>query len=235
VSESPLAVSFFDPAHGLSVSARSGATLLFEGSGATALPEGPAIEPAGTGWSAKLKDTFAVTLEPVAEPADLGGVSASVCRVRGEAGDGTQIDCLGTVAETHTPPEWEKLDALRTISALFDDGHAFLAVGQRLRGSIGHSAEKLAGWLLTDGEGVHLEDTRISTVYDGDGRQRSAGLELWPTEEDLPQRGSGTVVAGTSLKLDGLEVHAAVFRWRMGTLEGSGAYELWVRDDDEAA
>ena len=76
-----------------------------------------------------------------------------------------------------------------------------------------------------------VENARISTVYDGGGRQRSAGLELWVPGEDYPRRGSGQVIAGTSLDLDGLQVHAAVFRWRLDGREGIGAYELMLRNE----
>jgi hypothetical protein len=82
---------------------------------------------------------------------------------------------------------------------------------------------------------VAVENARISTVYDGGGRQRSAGLELWVPGEDYPRRGSGQVIAGSSLDLDGLQVHAAVFRWRLDGREGIGAYELMLRNEPPAA
>ena len=49
-----LSVAFFDPEHGLHGSARSGATLLFEGSRPTVLPDGPVIEARDEGWRAQL-------------------------------------------------------------------------------------------------------------------------------------------------------------------------------------
>ena len=208
---------------------------MFEGSSATVLPDGPEITERDGGWSAELAAGLSLAFEPLAPAAELGGITAHVCRVKGEVVGGHQIDCLGTVAATTVAPDWDALDALRSISAVFDERHAFLAVGRRPRGAVGHGMEETAGWLLADGEPIAVEDTRISTVYDGDGRQRSAGLELWLPEDEFPQRGSGTVVAGTSLKLDSLDVHAAVFRWRLGVLEGNGAYELWVREEQEAA
>ena len=42
-------------------------------------------------------------------------------------------------------------------------------------------------------------------------------------------------MAGSSLELDGLTVHAAVFRWRVEGREGLGAYELMVREQSPAA
>jgi hypothetical protein len=100
---------------------------------------------------------------------------------------------------------------------------------------MGHGHEMVEAKLLLDGEIADVENARISTVYDGDGRQRSAGLELFLPGEDFPRRVSGSVHAGASLSLGGLRVNAAVFDWRMEGREGVGAYELAVRDDQEAA
>ncbi len=229
-----VSIAFFDPEHGLHGSTRTGATLLFEGSSSNVLPEGPNVERNGSGWHAELEGAFSLLLEPLVAPVRLPGLAAHVCRVTGFVGS-QAVDCLGTVGETHTPPVWEELDVLRSISAVFDPGHAFLALARRPRGAPGHDEEQVVAWLLAEGEPLAVEDARISTVYDGGGRQRSAGLELWLPGEEFPRRGSGTVVAGSSLSLEGLDVHAAVFRWRMGDREGAGAYELWVRSEPAAA
>ena len=235
MSQPALSLNFFSPEHGLHGSARSGMTLLFEGASSRALPEGPEIEAAGEGWHAELDGAFSLDLTPVAPAADLDGVTVHVCSASGQIGT-QRVTCLATLSETRVAPSWEELDALRTLSALFDEGHAFLAVGRRPRGALGHSAESTTAWLLNDGQAIAVEDARISTVYDGEGRQRSAGLELCLPGEDLPLRGSGSVVAGSSLQLESADVHAAIFRWRMGDREGAGAYELMTRaTPDEAA
>jgi hypothetical protein len=108
-------------------------------------------------------------------------------------------------------------------------------LARRPRGVLGHGQELVEAKLVLDGEPATAENARVSTVYDGDGRQRSAGLELWLPEEDFPRRVSGSVEAGASLSLEGLRVNAAVFGWHMEGREGSGAYELAVRDEPEAA
>lgn len=234
MSETALSINVFDPASGRNVSARSGATLVFEGSGSRVLAQGPRVERAGDGWRAELDGELALELEPIAPAADLDGLTAHVCAVTGEV-DGARVRCLGTVAETRDAPAWDELDAIRSISALFDRDHAFLALSRRPRGAVGHDGERTAAWLLHGGDPVPVEDARISTVYDGDGRQRSAGLELWIPGEELPLRGSGTVVAGSSLALEAVDVHAAVFRWRLEDREGAGSYELMTRSDREAA
>jgi hypothetical protein len=230
----PLSIALFDIEHGVNVSARAGATLLFEGSGATVRDEGPEMEATRKGWKAELGEDFSVKLEPVADPAELDGATVHLCEVSGRIG-GHEARCLGTVSETTRAPEWEELDALRALSAIFDEDNAFVALARRPRGAAGHDAEEISAWLLSEGQALDVSKTRISTVYDGGGRQRSAGLELWVPDEDFPERASGTVVAGTSLALEGLDVHAAIFRWRMNDREGAGSYELWLRSEPEPA
>ena len=229
-----LSLAFFDPEHGLYGTARAGATLLFDSGGSHVLAEGPEIERHGDGWKATLDGSFDLKLAPVAEAARLGGVDAHLCSVKGKVGS-VKVSCLGTVGETRKPPEWEELDALRSISAAFDSENAVLALASRPRGVPGHGLERVSAWLLRHGEPHDVEDPRISTMYDSDGRQRGAGLELWLPGEDFPRRVNGTVVAGSSLQLEGLAVHVAFFRWRMEDREGAGAYELWLRPQPQAA
>jgi hypothetical protein len=234
VTERAISLSFFDPAHGLNGTARSGHTLLFEGSQPTPLADGPELQFEGAGCHASLSGHFELDFEPCSPPVNLDGVEVYVCRVTGAVGD-RAVDCLGTQAETHVPPAWSELGSLRSVSAVFDAEHALLALAKRPEDAMGHGDEHVSAALVTEGELTYVEDARISTVYDGDGRQRSAGLELWMPEEEYPRRASGTVVAGSSLELEGLRVHAAVFRWRMDDREGAGAYELMLREEAPAA
>ena len=234
MSAPALALSFFDQAREIYGTARSGTTIIFEGRRPVPHPEGPAIEYVGERWRAQLAGVMELELAPVADAAELGELSARVCRVTGRVA-GRAVECLGTVAETRSPPVWEQLDALRTISALVDEGNALLAVSRRPRDAMGHGQEKVTAQLLRDGRPVAVDEARISTVYDSGGRQRSAGLELWLPGEELPHRGSGIVVAGSSIDLEGLRVHTAVFRWRIDGRDGIGAYELMVRADPPAA
>jgi hypothetical protein len=234
LSAPALAVAFYDHARELYGSARSGATVLFEGRRPAVLPEGPEVEAVAGGWSVRLSDQLSLEFERLAPEADLDGVSATVCRVHGEVA-GKQVDGLGTVAETHSLPAWDELDSLRTISALADEEHALVALARRPRGAAGQDEESVTARLLDDGRLLDVETARISTVYDGGGRQRSAGLELWIPGEEYPRRGSGLVLAGSSLDLDGIQVHAAIFRWRLDGRDATGAYELMVRTDPPAA
>jgi len=235
VTAQAVSIAFFDPARNLHGTARSGTTVLFEGESPTAIPEGPEIETGRRGkLKARLEGRFELSVEPLSEELDLGGVVARTCRVSGDVG-GAQVDCLGTVSETRVAPKWEELDALRSLSALLDDDHAMLALARRRRGAHGHGDERVTAYLIEGGEPLAVETARLSTVYDGEGRQRSAGVELWLPGEDFPRRGSGTVAAGSSLELEGLTVHAAIFNWRVEGRDGVGAYELMIRSDPSAA
>jgi hypothetical protein len=205
-------------------------TLLFEGGQPTTIAEEARLD----GIRAVVGDRVELDFDPVSEQVDLGGVRARVGRVRGTV-DRRRVECLGVVTETVEPPAWSELDALRSVSAVFDPGLAVLALARRSRGMQGHGEEHVVSWIIRDGAALAVEDARISTIYDGDGRQRSAGLELWLPGEDFPRRASGTARAGASLTLEGLRVHAAVFSWQMEGREGVGAYDIVVRDEPAAA
>lgn len=144
-------------------------------------------------------------------------------------------DGVGVVAEIHDPPHWQELDATRYVCVLFDTRNAVLAFARRPAGSHGHGEELVVGHLWSDGQSKSVEDMRLSTIYDGEGRPRQASMELWLPGEDFPRRAFGTVTAGASLALEGLDVHAAVMEWRMDTHRGAGLYELTVREPAPAA
>jgi hypothetical protein len=233
----PVALTFLDAGRGLHGTIRSGLTLLFEGREARAERAAAEIERSGDGWRAQVGGEVDLTFTPQTDTVDLAGFDICVCEVQGRFG-AVAFSGLGTIAETRKAPEWADLDALRALSAVFSPELAALAVARRSRDAQGHGDELVSAALLEAGEVRIPEDARISTVYDGSGRQHSSGLELWFPGEDYPRRLFGTVQAGTSLELDGLFVHAAAFNWRMEGNTGAGLYELTMRrggDDEPAA
>ncbi|HEV2075142.1 MAG TPA: hypothetical protein VGR10_02790 [Thermoleophilaceae bacterium] len=233
-SEPPVSLTFFDPDRRLHGLARRGLTLLFRNASPSAIQGGPDVEARGDGYRATLDDRLELQFAPVAARTPLAGAVVDVCRVTGTV-DGERVECLGTASETRSPPAWEELDVLRTVSALFDPEHAALLVARRPRGAPGHGRELVSAALLDGGEVRAVEDARLSTVYDGAGRQQSASLELWMPGEDFPRRAAGELRAGTTLELPGLTVNASVFAWRMEGREGAGAYELTIRDEPAEA
>ncbi len=234
MSDPPAAFSFFDPERGIHGVWRAGLTLLFEGGASLALDEAPVVTPTGGGHRGTLGDRLELEFTPVTEGMRLGGSRVALCRVQGTV-DGRSVECLGTTTEVASAPAWAELDVLRTVEAVFDEGHAVFAVARRPRGAAGHGAELVTAVVLVAGEARAVEDARLSTVYDGDGRQRTVGLELWLPGDEFPMRASGRAVAGTTLELEGLSVNAAAFEYRMEGRQGAGSYELSVRAEAAAA
>jgi len=234
VTPAAISLAFFDFAHEIHGTAREGMTLVWEARAPTVLDEPAEISREGDGYRASAASALDLIFTPASEPLALPGGAARVCRVAGEA-LGRPVECLGTATEAQAPPAWEDLDALRSISALFEPDRALLAVARRPRGARGQDEELVTAHLLAGDETAGAEEVRLSTVYDGDGRQRSAGLELWLPGLDFPRRASGTVLAGASIALEGLRVNAAVFSWHMEGRHGVGAYDLTVRDEPDAA
>ncbi|HEX8649046.1 MAG TPA: hypothetical protein VF715_19295 [Thermoleophilaceae bacterium] len=230
-----ISLGFFDPAQELHGTLRSGVAVLFEGASARTLDDVPELSASGSGYRAVAGESIDLEFEPFSEEMPLGGASARVARVRGRV-LGRDVDCLGTTGETHTPPAWAELDAVRLVSAVFDSEHAVIAAARRPRGAKGHGQELVTAHLFSGGQLLAVENGRISTVYDAQGRQRSVGLELWLPGEDFPRRASGSVRAGLTLGLEGLRVDAGLVAWRMEGRDGAGAYEITVRaEPGEAA
>jgi hypothetical protein len=233
LTEPAISLAFFDAEREVHGMARAGLTLLFSGKSPRTLSEPAAIKRHGETYRVGGED-LELTLEPASEPIELDGSSVRLCRATGRVGE-ARIDGLGTATETRRPPAWEELDALRALSAIFDERHAVLVLARRPRGAVGHGDELVSAALIADEEVRSVENARLSTVYDGEGRQRNAGLELWLPGEDFPRRASGSVSAGASLTLEGLRVNAAVFDWHMEGRAGAGEYSVIVRDEPAAA
>ena len=82
---------------------------------------------------------------------------------------------------------------------------------------------------------LEVESACISTSSTTAAGASAARPRAVGAREDHPRRGSGQVIAGSSLDLEGLSVHVAVFRWRLDGREGIGAYELMSRAEPPAA
>jgi hypothetical protein len=226
MTETAYALTFVDHGADTAVTARAGFSLVFRGGEASSYDEPVSVDKRENGWHATLPAGLEFDFEPVTERVDLGGLRATLCRVGGG---------LGVIAEISDPPRWQELDATRWVTALFDSENAVLAYARRPTGAAGHGEELLVAHLWSSGELKSIEDARISTIYDGEGRPRRASMELWLPGEDLARRAFGQVTAGASLALEGLDVHAAVMTWQMERREGAGLYELTVREPAPAA
>jgi hypothetical protein len=179
---------------------------------------------------------FELEATAVGAPAELGGGGMTgyeqLCRVRGTARVGGReltIDCLGQRGHAWGNPDWDRMSLARTLGAWLDDDLAVVMSAIRPDRAGDHEHEELSAVVL-EGEpptAVVVAEPRLSTAYDDEGRQRRAGWELWPEDEEgFARRGAGEILCGTSLDLGRLRMDCAFFRFRMEGREGVGRYDV---------
>jgi hypothetical protein len=175
------------------------------------------------------------TLDPAGDTAKLGGMAGyeQLVRVQGQttiAGKKRKLAALGQRGHSWGTPDWEKLSVARTVSAWLSDDSGVTITAIRPAGKKGHGDEATSAFLMRDGVSTPIHEPRVSTTYDGEGRQRHAGLELFVGEDDdYPHRAAGEVVCGTTLDLGRLRMDSAFLRWRMEGREGVGRYDVLTR------
>ena len=242
-------VAFGDPKQRLYGLARvglpgpTGMGILFEGSDVVAVEtEGvttEVVEPLKR-WRAHFGDYFDLELEALSPPAALsadqpaaraGGMTGyeQLCRVRGTVEE-RPIDCLGQRGHSWGRPDWDRIALARTVSAWLDDETAVSLTAVRSSKAKHHADEDVAAYVVSRGVPVLMDEPLVSTTYDGDGRQRHVGLELWPAGDDaLPYRAAGEALCGTTLDLGSLRLDCAFFSWKMEGRSGVGRYDVLRR------
>ena len=178
-------------------------------------------------------------LDPAHDVARAGGMAGyeQPLRVTGSAtvGDArVAIDGLGQRGHSWGAPDWDRIELARTVSAWMGDDLAVSLTAIRPAGKRDQAAEAVAAAILERGEdgdarALAVVDPRLSTIYDGEGRQRRAGLELWIEEDGWPRRAAGEIACGTSLDLGRLRLDCAFFHWRMEGRDGFGRYDVLRR------
>jgi hypothetical protein len=181
-------------------------------------------------------------LEPGHPAAKAGGMEGyeQPCRVRGTVAVGEdrfELDGLGQRGHSWGAPDWDRIGLARTLSAWFGEDLAVSLIAVRPARAKGHAEEAIAATVLegpregAEAVALAVEDPRLSTTYDGEGRQQHAGLELYLDPDGFARRAAGEVVCGTSLDLGRLRLDCAFFRWRMEGREGVGRYDVLRRVD----
>jgi hypothetical protein len=84
----------------------------------------------------------------------------------------------------------------RTLGVWVGDDLGVSLLAIRPAGADRHDQEAVAAYVYEVGEPVRVMDPRLSTGYDGEQRQRRAGLELWVDEESHARRAAGEVGCG---------------------------------------
>jgi hypothetical protein len=173
-------------------------------------------------------------LDRADEAARAGGMVGyeQICTVSGSvsvAGDRRSVECLGQRGHTWGTPDWERMALARTVSAWLGTDRAVALSAIRPARADSHDQEAVSAFLI-EGDpplAAAVADARLSTVYDGAGRQQRAGLELWVTDDaEFPRRLAGEVVCGSSMNLGRLRLDCSFLRWRMEGRTGVGRYDI---------
>lgn len=182
---------------------------------------------------------FDLRFEALGAPAVVAGGGMEgyeqLCRVRGTArvgGREVAIDGLGQRGHQWGEPDWGRMAMARTIGAWLGPDLAVVIGAFRPAKARHHANDEIAAVVLSGSppQPVPIADPRLSTAYDLEGRQRRAGWELWPDDEDgYARRGAGELLCGTSLDLGELRLDCAFFRFRMEGREGVGRYDVLRR------
>jgi hypothetical protein len=165
-------------------------------------------------------------------PIEMASAETLAVEVGGGLGGGVTIEWDGAALRAARAPSWRlrgELDAgriaeLRVFSAAFEDG-SLLGVGSlRPRGAAGHDADELAAVLARpEAEPTEVDEVRLSVEYDGDGRPRRAGLELYADPDAPPLR-----VAADRSESSGPDPNsdAIAMDFRLDGTSGTGSCEV---------
>jgi hypothetical protein len=91
--------------------------------------------------------------------------------------------------------DWDEIDAVRVLTARFEDGRCLALAAIRPAGAESHGDDAIAGVLVAEGETEPLAQALFSTEYGPDGEIRRIGLELYREEDGLPLRVAGDVTS----------------------------------------
>lgn len=169
------------------------------------------------------------------EVARVGGMLGydQLCRVTGTVSHGGgvhNVRCLGQRGQLWGTPDWSRIELARTVSAWLGEDRALTLTAVRPAKSRSHLDEVVSAFMFEGGEPLQIGEPRLSTTYDGEQRQRRAGLELWMDEEaGHARRVGGEALCGTSLDLGDQRLDSAFFAWRMEGRTGVGRYDVLRR------
>jgi hypothetical protein len=171
-------------------------------------------------------------LDPASAAAEAAGMQGyeQLCRVSGSvthSGRSHGVRCLGQRGQLWGSPDPRRIELVRALSAWFGEDRALTLAAVRPAKAKGHGDELVSGFVFEEGRPLEIDDPRLSTTYDGERRQRRAGLELWMDEQsDYARRAAGEVLCATTLDLGGSQLRSAFFGWRMEGRTGVGCYDV---------
>ncbi len=162
-------------------------------------------------------------LEPVMIAVELGGGEGARLRWAPRPADEANGSSPPSPWELEAEPDWRRLDSIRLVSALFDDGGALGVVALRPQGARGHDSDVVAARLVdAEGEQVTASEALVSVEYDAEGAPRRLGLELWTDPDSSPLRVAADRATDAGPRGD----QSTSMRFRLDGISGLGLYEV---------
>jgi hypothetical protein len=123
--------------------------------------------------------------------------------------------------ELESEPDWSRLEGIRLVSAVFDDGTTLGVAAIRPRDARGHADDAVAARFL-DAEGARTatSDALLSVEYDSARVPRRLGIEIWPDADSAPLRIAADREPGDVDDRDAVDM-----TFRLGGVAGRGTYE----------
>jgi hypothetical protein len=120
-------------------------------------------------------------------------------------------------------PDWGRLEGVRLVSAVFDDGAALGVAAVRPREANGHADDAVAARFL-DADGIETApaEALVSVQYDSERVPRRLGIELWPDADSAPLRIAADREPSDEAS-DGR--HIVPMTFRLNGVAGEGTYE----------
>jgi hypothetical protein len=163
-------------------------------------------------------------LEPAVMALELGGGEAARLRWAPRPAEDANGAAPPSPWELEAEPDWGRLDSIRLVSALFEDGGALGLAALRPRGARDHGEDVVAARLVDgEGESTAPSEALVSVEYDAAGTPRRLGLELWTDPDSSPLRVAADR-AGEAGPDGGRE--SVAMRFRLDGVDGVGLYEV---------
>jgi hypothetical protein len=122
--------------------------------------------------------------------------------------------------------DWKHAEAVRLVSATFEEGQALALVAMRPRGTAGHGDDSVASHLTIDDEPVPIAQALLSTEYDVEGLPRRVGIELSLDPAATPLRVAGDREGPVEIGGEGVRREAVRMGFRLQGTTGTGLYEV---------
>jgi hypothetical protein len=170
-----------------------------------------------------MSEAFAVEFEtPEGDRLDIGWDSEALTRLDEQAAAGPNTPWL-----LDGELDWDEVELIRVLSAKFDDGRLLGVAAIRPKGAEGHGDELVVSALVdADGAVEPVSETLLSVEYDGAGKPRRAGLELYRGEGSIPLRAAGDATAIETTGDGSLERTSAALRMRLAGAQGVGRLDI---------